>query len=91
MGYGGKRPGAGRKPGGRNVAQKQAIDIAASVLADIDAQKHWKALLTCGDNKVIADVLKYLTNRAHGMPRQFLENEHSGSVILQVITGVPQE
>ncbi len=73
MQNGGKRTGAGRKPGSRGVTQQKAIDVAAQVLQEINAVSHWKALLTCGDNKVISDVLKYLTNRVHGMPAQTIQ------------------
>jgi hypothetical protein len=53
---GGRRPGAGRKKGGRNAAQLKIIDIAGQVLEEINAKEKWIALLNCGDPKVIADV-----------------------------------
>jgi hypothetical protein len=34
---GGRRPGAGRKKGGRNAAQLKIIDVAGQVLQEIDA------------------------------------------------------
>lgn len=70
MQNGGRRPGAGRKKGGHNASQQKAIDIAGEVLNEIKAKEKWIALLKCGDPKVTADVMKYLTNRVHGMPHQ---------------------
>src|SRR5262249_12379840 len=67
---GGRRPGAGRKKGGRNAAQLKIIDIAGQVLQEIDAKEKWKALLNCSHPKVILDVMKYLTDRVHGRPTQ---------------------
>src|SRR5262245_47856136 len=67
---GGRRPGAGRKKGGRNVAQLKIIDIAGQVLQETDAKEKWKALLRCSDPKVVVDVMKYLTDRVHGRPAQ---------------------
>jgi hypothetical protein len=72
---GGKREGSGRKLGGRNIAHKVAIDCAAQVLKEVDAPKIWKALVTCGDYKVTADVMKYLTDRVHGRPAQSVQLE----------------
>ena len=42
-------------------------------MEDINAKEKWIALLNCGDPKVIADVMKYLTDRVHGKPTQRLE------------------
>ncbi len=70
---GGKRYGSGRKPGATNAKTRAIVDVAAKVLQDVDAPKVWKALLTCGEAKVIADVMKYLTNRVYGMPAQTIQ------------------
>jgi hypothetical protein len=70
---GGRRPGAGRKKGGRNAAQLKIIDVAGQVLQEIDAKEKWKALLNCSDPKVIVDVMKYLTDRVHGRPAQTIQ------------------
>lgn len=66
---GGRRPGAGR-PNKKLVTKIN--DVAEQVLKDINAGEKWKALLSCGDQKVIADVMKYLTNRVHGCPTQIV-------------------
>lgn len=70
---GGKREGAGRRPGQRTKAQQAIIDVAGQVLKEVNAVEKWKALLTCGDAKVICDVMKYLTDRVHGKPAQRIE------------------
>ena len=74
---GGRRLGAGRKKGSRNAAQLKIIDIAGQVLQDIDAKEKWKALLNCSDPKVVVDVMKYLTDRAHGRPDHIDQNRLS--------------
>jgi hypothetical protein len=70
---GGRRPGAGRKKGGRNAAQLKIIDIAGQVLEQINGKEKWIALLNCGDARVIKDTLIYLTDRVHGRPTQRME------------------
>lgn len=93
-GKGGKRPGAGRKPGSRTAAQQKAIDIAGTVLAKIDAEATWIALLKCGDPKVIQTTMIYLTNRVHGMPTQPIagdrENPLVPSRLILVDAGAPE-
>lgn len=42
-----------------------------------------REMQTVPDNKIRIDALKYLTNRRDGMPKQAVEMEHGGSVILQ--------
>lgn len=83
--HGGKRKGAGRKVGSRTAVQQAAIDIAAAVLNEIDAKQHWLALLRCGDNKVIADVMKYLTDRAHGKARQPVSGDSDAPILHKLI------
>jgi hypothetical protein len=72
---GGRRPGAGRKRGGRNAAQLKIIDIAGQVLQEIDAKEKWKALRNCNDPRVIVDVMKYLSDRAFGRPVQMIAGD----------------
>jgi len=81
---GGRRPGAGRKKGGRNAAQLKIIDIAGQVLEEIDAKEKWKALLNCSDPKVIVDVMKYLTDRVHGRPAQTVQGNPEQPVTIQL-------
>jgi hypothetical protein len=60
---GGRRPGAGRKPGKRSPQHQLAADTFSRVLAAADAESIWKKLLTCNQMKVVADCLQYLTDR----------------------------
>ncbi len=69
-GRGGARIGAGRKP---KVVQRKAEDLAMQVLQECDAKGRWMALLKCGEARVMADVLKYLTNRVYGCPAQTIQ------------------
>lgn len=39
--------------------------------------------ITIPDRKIRIDAGKYLTNRRDGMPKQAIENEHSGSILMQ--------
>src|SRR4029450_7913993 len=71
-GYGGKRPGSGRKPGARNLMQRIATDVARQVLNEVDAVKLWKKFLYCNSPKVAAGCLQYLTDRAFGRPTQLI-------------------
>ncbi len=91
MALGGKREGAGRKPGSRTKLQQTAIDISASVLKSVDAEKVWQRLLTCDDNKVVADVMKYLTNRVHGMPAQMIAGDPTRPIAIVLNFGAPVE
>jgi len=77
MAHGGKRIGAGRKPGSHTAAQLAAMDVAANVLGAVDQVAIWKKLLRSRDQKLVLDVMKYLTDRAHGKPTQRQEvHEH---------------
>jgi hypothetical protein len=62
------------------------MDVAGQVLDEINQIEHWKALLTCGEPKVIADVLKYLTNRVHGCPTQTLAGDKDRPLSLTLET-----
>ena len=72
-GNGGKRPGAGRKPGSRNHAAKIADDVARRVLSEVDQIALWKKFLHCRSIKVASGCLQYLTDRAFGRPAQTIQ------------------
>src|SRR5215510_11364718 len=72
-GNGGKRPGAGRKPGSRNHAAKIADDVARRVLSEVDTIALWKKFLYCRSIKVASGCLQYLTDRAFGRPAQTIQ------------------
>jgi hypothetical protein len=70
---GGKRPGAGRKPGSVSPVkarmQQTAKDVAAQVLSEVDAVAIWKKLILQQEKpQVVANVMEYLTDRVHGRP-----------------------
>jgi hypothetical protein len=76
---GGKRPGAGRKP---NLAKRLGTHKpmeAAEILALHDVAAKWDYLLNNPDPSVVADALKYLTDRVFGRPRQAVDV--SGGII----------
>jgi len=64
--------------------QLNIIDIAGQVLQEIDAKEKWKALLNCSDPRVIVDVMKYLTDRAHGRPVQMIAGDPNKPVQIQL-------
>jgi len=70
-GKGGKRPGAGRKPGDPIVKAKRSI--AESVLNGIDVIKEWRALLTDKSPKIRLGALTFLTEHKDGKARQSVQ------------------
>jgi hypothetical protein len=91
---GGKRPGAGRKPGSVSAAktrlQQTAKDVAAQVLSEVDAVALWKRFLNCKQTKVAADCLQYLTDRAFGRPQQIISGGGSPVKIELQWSGSPE-
>lgn len=88
MAAGGRRRGSGRKPGALNLAQRQAKDIASTVLRKVNHQQLWTELLASKDEKVRLDCLKYLTDRVHGKPAQSMAIIGDKDKPLQVIIRV---
>jgi hypothetical protein len=75
---GGKRPGAGRKPGSVTAPKarmlQQAKDVATQVLSEVDAVAVWKKLILQQDKpQVVASVMEYLTDRVYGRPAQTIQ------------------
>jgi hypothetical protein len=64
---GGKRPGAGRKPGAKTLLLK---DMSAEILAQANPRAIWNRLLESKDEKIVLDAVKYLTDRVWGKPLQ---------------------
>jgi hypothetical protein len=62
-GKGGKRPGAGRKPGSKQLALK---DLSVEILSSVDQQKLWLGFLRSKDQRIALEASKYLTDRSHG-------------------------
>ena len=70
-GKGGKRPGAGRKPSTlKGIAKRLPRESAELLLAEINANAKWVALANSRDERIQLEVLKYLSDRAYGKPRQ---------------------
>ncbi len=75
---GGKRPGAGRKPGRPNSKRTELMklageDLSAKTLSEIDVIGAWKRLLNCASPRVVAATLMYLHDRTFGRPTQMLQ------------------
>src|SRR5262244_1851583 len=86
--HGGKRQGAGRKPGSVSAAktrlQQTAIDVAAQVLSEVDAVAVWKKLILQQDKpQVVASVMEYLTDRLHGRPAQTVQGNPEQPITIQ--------
>ena len=81
MTSGGKRPGAGRKPGARTAAQLAAIDVAKQVLGELDQVAVWKRLCRSKNEKIALGTLQYLTDRAHGKARQVIAGDRENPIM----------
>lgn len=64
---GGKRIGAGRKPLAKSILQK---DISAEILAQANPRAIWNRILNSKDDRVVADAVKYLSDRVWGKAGQ---------------------
>jgi hypothetical protein len=64
MARGGKRPGAGRKPGVITAVR----EWAHAVLSDAEEIKYWRGLIE--DPKTRAEALKYVSDHKHGRAPQ---------------------
>jgi hypothetical protein len=72
-GWGGKRPGAGRRP--RNVEKWIAARglkpaTAAEILERADERRIWYKLLHSDDENIVLRTIVYLTDRREGRPAQ---------------------
>src|SRR5215831_13831906 len=86
---GGKRPGAGRKPGSvsarKTRLQQTARDVAAQVLSEVDAVAVWKKLILQQDKpQVVASVMEYLTDRVYGRPAQTVQGNPEQPITIQL-------
>lgn len=75
MAKGGKRKGAGRPKGA--ITNVKSRVTAEQILGGIDEQEAWKWALSTArqkkDVKTYADILKYLTDRRDGKPKQAID------------------
>jgi hypothetical protein len=93
MSRGGKREGAGRRPGARTEAQQAAIDVAKQVLDELDQVAVWKKLCQSKNEKIALGALQYLTDRAHGKARQVIAGDSEAPVTANLIlvdAGAPE-
>jgi hypothetical protein len=67
MNHGGKRAGAGRKPGARALVTRCK---AEAVLATVNEEKIWRRLMRSRNHRIVLDSMKYLTDRRDGKPVQ---------------------
>ena len=85
---GGKRAGAGRKPGALNSKRKEMLrmaeDISHEVLSRVDVVKIWMKLLRCNSPKVVFASLQYLMDRAYGRPVQMIAGDPNKPVEIQL-------
>jgi hypothetical protein len=79
MTNGGKRQGAGRKPGAAQLIRKAT---AEAILRKHDQHKAWARFLNSKDEKIALDAWKYMTDRRDGKAVQAIE--HMGSVTVVV-------
>lgn len=71
---GGKRAGSGRKPSTiKGIVKRLPKESAALILDEIKANKKWVDLANSEDERIVLEVLKYLTDRANGKARQAVE------------------
>jgi hypothetical protein len=70
MTHGGKRAGAGRKPGARALVMQAKAD---GILATVNEEKIWQRLLRSRNDRIVLDSLKYLTDRRDGKAVQAME------------------
>ena len=88
-GHGGKRPNAGRKPGGTVKHRKVEMDtISKEVLRSVDSVAIWKKLLKSNSPKTIATSMMYLMDRVFGRPVQTLQGG-STPVKIEFSLGMP--
>lgn len=88
MAKGGKREGAGRPQGA--VTEVKSKITAAGVLQHIGEAKAWHWALEAAkkkkDIKTYVEILKYLTDRRDGKPKQAIEGTGEGGKMEMVVT-----
>ena len=86
---GGARKGAGRPKGSLSSITVAARDVAASVLDKVDASAVWERLIRSSDDKTVANVMMYLTDRVYGKPAQRIEGNPDKPVSIVLKWGGP--
>lgn len=94
MAHGGKRANSGRKKGARTDVK--ARSIAERVLSKINEEETWYWVIKTAkmryDTKTVADVMKYLTDRRDGKPRQAIEatGPGGGAIQINILSKIPR-
>jgi hypothetical protein len=70
MTHGGKRAGAGRKPGARSLVTRTK---AEGILEAVNEERVWQRLLRSPNDRIVLDAMKYLTDRRDGKPVQAIK------------------
>ncbi len=90
MPRGGRRPGAGRKLGGKNkprIQLKTRVDIASPVLDEVDQIAVWKRLVHHKHARVSLAAMEYLTDRVHGRPIQMVAGDLQRPISINLTWG----
>ena len=94
MPRGGVRQNSGRPKGA--VAKVKSRITAAEILESIDEEKAWKWALDTAkqkkDAKTYVDILKYLTDRRDGKPKQAVEatGTNGAPIEFKLVTHIPR-
>ena len=78
FGWGGKRTGAGRKPG--RMTKDVPKHTAGAILNAIDEIEEWKTLLQSKNEKIKITALIYLTDRRDGKLKQPVTGPDGGAI-----------
>lgn|SRR5262249_10763349 len=104
-GWGGRRPGAGRRPRQAErwmAARGISPATAAELLERADERRIWYRLLNSEDDGIVLRTITYLTDRRDGRPAQQInitsahvtftpEEIERAPAVVREITGVPSE
>ena len=84
--HGGKRPNSGRKKGSTDERKKALREL----ITDSDVKLALDCLRSAIKNDKSLDASKYLIDQKFGKPRQSVDMEHSGEMIV-LIDDIPDE
>lgn len=83
-GKGGARPGAGRKPSTiKGVTNRLPKYTAEMILHEIKAHEKLIQLANSEDESIVLATIKFVWEHANGKPKQAVDMEHSGSILMQ--------
>jgi hypothetical protein len=73
MPRGGKREGAGRPAGAKNLRTMLGKDLALGVLEKVDVAEQLRSLVTCADLRIKFETIKFLCEQAYGKAAQTID------------------